>query len=188
MKKAIVFISTFFISPFSMANIDSLQSQLSAIHQAEVVGASNIKIEQVRQEKKEAEKRSKLAHIAIQKRKQAERVAELRRKQALEKQERLEVIRKDKVVERLADKYRDQEYEDKLRDLELKSKMIALQKDSTRAARENDFIDEELNRKKATTDILQSEADATRNISKGAQNLMESEGKAKEDANSGWFH
>ncbi|KAE8178204.1 DUF5384 family protein [Photobacterium carnosum] len=188
MKKVIIFLCTFCISPFSMANADTLQSQLSAIHQAESIGISNIKAEQIRQDKIEAKHRAKLARIVSQKRKQAEQSARLRHKKALEKQKRLDALHQEKVAERLADKYRDQEYQDKLRDLEFKSKMIAIQKESARAARENDFIDVELNRQKAKTDILQSEADATRNVSKGTQNLMESEGRAKEDANSGWFN
>jgi len=92
-----------------------------------------------------------------------------------------------KASEQKADKVRDQTYEDKLRDLEIQQRMIALQKEQKRANREDDFIDQELNMKKSQADLVQSGADATRNVSSGAKSLMEDTGKAKVKESSGWF-
>jgi hypothetical protein len=54
-----------------------------------------------------------------------------------------------------------------------------------KAKRANDFIDAQLKRDAAETDVVQSAADASRNVTSGVKNLMTSEGKAKETAADG---
>ena len=65
---------------------------------------------------------------------------------------------------------------------------IQLSKKRKRAEREDDFIDVELKRSQAQTDVLQSEADAQRNVSEGAKELMIKSGEAEVKKNSGWFN
>lgn len=48
-----------------------------------------------------------------------------------------------------------------------------------RVNRKDDFIDQELKRESAKTDVIQSGADSARNISSGTKNLMEREGEAR---------
>ncbi|MCE3121611.1 DUF5384 family protein, partial [Escherichia coli] len=86
------------------------------------------------------------------------------------------------------DKKRDIAYENELRSLEIQKLKLALAREEARVKRENDFIDQELKNKAAQTDILQSNADANRNISEGGKELMKSTGKAKEKEASGIFN
>ncbi|MFA2151189.1 DUF5384 family protein, partial [Escherichia coli] len=67
------------------------------------------------------------------------------------------------------DKKRDIAYENELRSLEIQKLKLALAREETRVKRENDFIDQELKNKAAQTDILQSNAEANRNISEGGK-------------------
>jgi hypothetical protein len=188
MKNITLLVISLFISPLAIADTSSLQSQLSAIHQAESQGDAKIKIEQLKKQKLKNEQQARNTRLAEQKRKQSLIAENNRLKQRQAEQARLAKIKSEQENERLSDKYRDQEYENQLRDIEIQKQKIALQKEAARAARTNDFIDAELNKSKASTDILQSEADATRSVSKGAQNLMESEGKAREKETGGWFN
>jgi hypothetical protein len=52
--------------------------------------------------------------------------------------------------------------------------------------RADDYIDQELNREKAKTDVIQSDADANRNVSTGAKNMMTGIGKGEENKTKGW--
>lgn len=62
--------------------------------------------------------------------------------------------------ESLDDKYRNHDYEDEKRSIELSTA-------KARAKRANDFIDMELKKQNAETDVIQSEADGVRNITEG---------------------
>ncbi|EFB9862418.1 hypothetical protein CV519_004464, partial [Escherichia coli] len=62
-----------------------------------------------------------------------------------------------------------------------------LQAKAARVQRENDFIEQELKERAAKTDVIQSEADANRNISTGSKDLLQSEGKAREKKASSWW-
>jgi hypothetical protein len=77
-----------------------------------------------------------------------------------------------------SDKEREQVYQDKLRALDLQQRAQELKRVETRVARENDIIDRELRHQDAQTDVVQSGADATRNMSGGAKVLMEDVGTA----------
>ncbi len=87
-----------------------------------------------------------------------------------------------------ADKKRDQSYEDELRSLEIQKQKLALAKEEARVKRENEFIDQELKHKAAQTDVVQSEADANRNMTEGGRDLMKSVGKAEENKSDSWFN
>ena len=64
----------------------------------------------------------------------------------------------------------------------------ALAKEEARVKRENEFIDQELKHKAAQTDVVQSEADANRNMTEGGRDLMKSVGKAEENKSDSWFN
>lgn len=91
-------------------------------------------------------------------------------------------------AEASADKKRDQSYEDELRSLEIQKQKLALAKEEARVKRENEFIDQELKHKAAQTDVVQSEADANRNMTEGGRDLMKSVGKAEENKSDSWFN
>jgi hypothetical protein len=158
----------------------SLEEQISAVNQAQNERKS---AERAAAAKAEAEAATRLAaeerRRAEQKayeRKRAERVAALADK---EKQRQHE-LQKALLKEAKTDKIRDQAFEDELRQLEIEERRIALAEKKARAARADDYIDQELRAQAATTDIVQSKADVNRNLSIGTRNLLESEGRSKE--------
>lgn len=61
--------------------------------------------------------------------------------------------------------FREESFEDELRALELEERRLALQAKKAKVVRANDYIDAELRDSAARTDVIQSEADATRNVS-----------------------
>jgi len=89
--------------------------------------------------------------------------------------------------ENRADKYRDQVYQDQMRKIELERKQIEIDMEKARLARINEFIDQDLKSKAAETDVVQSGADANRNISSGAKSLLEKTGDAAVKKESGFF-
>ena len=86
-----------------------------------------------------------------------------------------------------ADKKRDQSYEDELRRMEIEEKKIALEEKKAKAARANDYIDADLSRKNAETDVVKSTADANRNVSEGQKEMMTGVGKGAEAEGKNWF-
>lgn len=105
--------------------------------------------------------------------------AEIRRKQ--------EAIEQREYDNQMADKKRDQSYEDELRQLEIEERKLELARKKARVNREDDFIEQELKRESAKTDVIQSGADSARNLSSGSKTLMEKEGEAKVKKESGFF-
>ena len=93
----------------------------------------------------------------------------------------------ERKFEQQKDKEREQAFEDKLRQQELEAREADLAMKKAKAKRADDFAQSELNREKAKTDVIQSEADATRNISEGSKNLQTGQGQGAAKANSGWF-
>ncbi|MGH8383373.1 DUF5384 family protein [Pseudomonas sp.] len=74
---------------------------------------------------------------------------------------------------------REEGFEDELRALELEERRLALQAKKAKVARANDYIDAELRDSAARTDVIQSNADASRNVTSGAKSLLEDAGKAE---------
>ncbi|MGQ7169672.1 DUF5384 family protein, partial [Escherichia sp. R-CC3] len=75
-----------------------------------------------------------------------------------------------------------------LRSLELQKQTLAMAKEEASVKRETEFIDQELKHKAAQTDVVQSEADANRNMTEGGRDLMKSVGKAEENKSESWFN
>lgn len=82
---------------------------------------------------------------------------------------------------------REESFEDELRALELEERRLALQAKKAKVVRANDYIDAELRDSAARTDVIQSEADATRNVSSGAKSLMEDTGEAEVNRSNSLF-
>ena len=151
-------LSTFYV------NASSLQEQLAAIARAENEGkAEEKRIEDARKE----QERQRANAERIRKEKAAAMAAA--------------------KAEMAADKKRDQDYEDQLRQLELENRKLELEAKRVRVNRANDFLDQELKERAAQTDVIQSEADARRNISTGTKELLQSEGKARESKADSWW-
>ncbi|EFJ7627799.1 hypothetical protein AYP08_001922 [Escherichia coli] len=175
MKK--VFLCAILASLSYPAIASSLQDQLSAVAEAEQQG----KNEEQRQHDEWVAERNR----EIQQEKQRQAAANKRAATAAANKK----ARQDKLdAEATADKKRDQSYEDELRSLEIQKQKLALAKEEARVKRENEFIDQELKHKAAQTDVVQSEADANRNMTEGGRDLMKSVGKAEENKSDSWFN
>lgn len=159
----------------------SLQDQISAVNQVQnerkaaerAAAEREAAAERARQVEAERRQASREAH--------ERQLAADRRVQAEKEVARQAEIEKAKLAEEKADKSRDQSYEDELRQLEIEERKIALSEKRAKAERANDYIDHELKQQAAQTDVIQSNADATRNVSQGAKDLLTSEGKAREE-------
>ncbi|WP_422422845.1 DUF5384 family protein [Pseudomonas sp. GZD-222] len=82
---------------------------------------------------------------------------------------------------------REEGFEDELRALELEERRLALQAKKAKVARANDYIDAELRDSAARTDVIQSNADASRNVTSGTKSLLEDAGKAEVNRSSKLF-
>ncbi|WP_313295473.1 DUF5384 family protein [Pseudomonas sp.] len=91
------------------------------------------------------------------------------------------------AAERKRVQTREESFEDELRALELEERRLKLQAKKAQVARANDYIDAELRDSAARTDMIQSNADAARNVSSGAKSLLEDVGKAEVKRAGGLF-
>lgn len=73
---------------------------------------------------------------------------------------------------------RAEQQEDEDRALDIEERKLKLQTMKAKADRANDYIDADLRSSAAQTDVVQSKADATRNVSSGTKALLEDTGKA----------
>jgi hypothetical protein len=71
--------------------------------------------------------------------------------------------------------------------MELESRQLELQARRAVTERTDDYIDADLNEQAARTDVLQSGADATRNLALGNKALLEDTGKAEVNRSSRIF-
>lgn len=95
--------------------------------------------------------------------------------------------RQEQAVEEKRVRTREESYEDELRALELEERRLELQAKRAKAARANDYIDAELRDSAARTDVIQSEADAARNVTSGTKSLLEDAGKAEVNRSNSLF-
>lgn len=187
MKAFINFLLVAAITGFiSGAHAQSMQEQLNAINAAqnEIKAADEARRrEYLRlQEQRASEERARQAQqqAVLQKQREEE---EAKRKAAADKAEAIARQQRDQYAK---EKQRNQAYEDEQRRMALEEKRLELDMKKARVKRADDFIDSELNREKARTDVVQSEADATRNVSQGAKNMMTGIGKGEENKSKGW--
>ena len=192
MKLAVILIGLALASSHSFGQSD-LQSQIRSVGQAQ---------EQIRQD----EDARKAQLIAEQKEKERLRTGQQREKdlRALEiESKRIDAVQeiekkridtaqaaakeqaalvREKQAKDEKERQRNRAYEDEIRRLDLVERKADLATKRARADRANDYIDKELSREDAKTDVIQSGADANRNIGEGARELMKGIGKGAETA------
>lgn len=181
MKLSLKLIVALIFGCLSCSASADITTQLSAIKSAEQTNQDNLKRLEIEKQRKAQEQAAAVAKANAEKaqKAQAERMARL-------KEQRLATETKE--AERLADKYRDQSFEDELRKMQIEEMKLELARKKARVEREDEVIDAELSHAEATTDVIQSKADSNRNLSQGVKSALESEGKAKEEEASSWFH
>jgi chromosome segregation ATPase len=122
---------------------------------------------------------------------EAQATAERTQREAEDKKRRIAADKADAAAKEqraiLAKKQQKNEsYDDELKKISLEEKQLELQVKKAKVKRADDYIDQELNREKAKTDVIQSDADTSRNISTGAKNMMTGIGKGEENKSKGW--
>jgi hypothetical protein len=157
MKKTICALLIAITSPIALSQ--SLQDQLNSVNNAY---QANQNAEQQRQN----DMRRQAAEAQAKRDAQAAAAQASRDAQAAEQA---------KIAAR--DRARNQAYEDEQRLLNLEERRAQVAGSKAQAKRANDYIDSDLKKKNAQADVVQSEADANRNISKGAGDMMSGVGK-----------
>lgn len=148
---------------------------------------------QIEQQTKQAEAAAEAERLrqaaAAQERADAREAAARQQQAAAQRaaQQRAAEQRQVQAAEEKRQRTREESYEDELRALELEERRLALQAKKAKVARANDYIDAELRDSAARTDVIQSEADATRNVSSGAKSLMEDAGEAEVNRSNSLF-
>lgn len=158
-------------------------ARLAAAKQATRETAAARQASEERAERLERDRIATEERIRLEKIRSAERLKK-KKVVALATAKAKETVRL-KNNERLLDKSRDQAFEDQLRLLEIEERKSELEAKKARVARANDFIDHELKRYNAETDVVQSEADATRNVSSGTKDMLSGIGKGA--GGKSWF-
>ncbi len=97
-------------------------------------------------------------------------------KAAAQREKQRQAALKAEREKREAKEKRDQEYEDKLRQLELEDRITELEEKKAmrkaRTAKAEEFVAEDLNHAKATTDNIQAKSDAIRSNARGSENYL----------------
>lgn len=139
-------------------------------------------LQQIEAQQRQAEEarraEQKRAYDAEMAKQRAQAQAAARKREAVAEQKRAEQKRLQT---------RDEKFVDEERAMALEERRLKLDAMKARTARTNDYIDAELREKAARSDVIQSEADANRNISTGAKSLMESTGDAEVNKSKSWF-
>lgn len=179
MKKTLLF-TTFMMSSVSAFAAPPLTDQINAVYAVE---------EQRKQaeEAAEANYQAQQRALELQAAQQAAQQAANQQLKIKRAEEQKRAANAQKTAAALAEKKRDQAYEDQLRTLEIQKKTIELQAMQAQVNRATDYIDQDLKNRAAQTDVIQSQADATRNLSEGTKSLLIDTGKAKVEDASGIF-
>lgn len=72
---------------------------------------------------------------------------------------------------------RNQAYDDEMRRMDLQERKAGVAARRAQSSRSNDYIDQDLKRQGAQTDVIQSQADSNRNLSVGARDMMQGVGQ-----------
>jgi hypothetical protein len=115
---------------------------------------------------------------------QADIAAREQQQRQMQSEQRLAQQKRDAEIQQA--KAHNQAYEDQERELQLEEQKTKLAVMKAKANRANDYIDQELNQEKAKTDVIQSDADANRNISQGEKSLMGGVGEGAAKKGSWW--
>jgi uncharacterized iron-regulated membrane protein len=135
-----------------------------------------------------AQDQEQAAQAAAQAEQQAEERAEEARQQALEEQHlaaqpaaqrRQDAAAAAAAAAVAAENKRQQDFQDEQQELVIAQQKIDLQEQQTIADRENDIINHTLKQQDAQTDLVQSQADSTRDIASGTKTLLQDTGQAE---------
>lgn len=164
----------------SVASAQTTGEHLKAmrVEQDRIKAEENVKNNQMRAEQ---QLRQKLAQERERERQLHSFALEQKRieaNQAVER-ERLALIRKQQT-QAARDRARAQAYEDEVRRLDLQERRADVTMRRARADRSNDFIDRELSREDAKSNVINSNADANRNLSEGGREMLKGVGKGAE--------
>lgn len=175
MKKTLLF-TTFMMSSVSAFAAPPLTDQINAVYAVE-------------EQRKQAEEAAEANYQAQQRALELQAAQQVANQQLKIKraEEQKRAANAQKAAAALAEKKRDQAYEDQLRTLEIQKKTIELQAMQAQVNRATDYINQDLKNRAAQTDVIQSQADATRNLSEGTKSLLVDTGKAKVEDASGIF-
>ena len=187
MKKVVLFTALSVVGLFALpVKAQSMQDQLKALESAE--NEIRAKQEARRQEYQRqqdalaAQERARRVDEQARMDKQREEDAKNRRIAS----EKAEAIAKQQREIAAKEREKKEAYNDELKKMALEEKQLELQVKKAKVKRADDYIDQELNREKAKTDVIQSDADANRNVSTGAKNMMTGIGKGEENKSKGW--
>lgn len=153
------------------AQTPSLQDQINAVAQA-----------QHQQEARRAKKRAEAEHRAHEARERAEHRAHEARKRAEARERareaRIEAARKKRAAAKAKIAAQNRQYVLEQRKLNIEAEKLRLKKQSTLVSRENDFINSKLKHQQAETNVVQSHADANRDVASGLKTLLQDKGQA----------
>jgi DNA-binding helix-hairpin-helix protein with protein kinase domain len=178
MQRAFVIWAALIASPCAFAQM-SLTDQINAVDAAQKRREDD---ERAAQAAQRAAQQTYERRLAEQRRASAAAEASRRAEEAQAQKQREDAAwaeQQRKEAEALSDKQREQQYQDQLRALDLEEKTLRIEAQKARVARTNEYIDQELKEKSARTDVIQSTADSSRNISSGAKTFLEKTGKAE---------
>lgn len=156
----------------ALLSLPALANQFEQLHQIE---------QQTRQAEAFAEAERLRSAAAAEAQAEAREAASRRARAAAQQAAQAKAAAQRQSQEQEATRVRTREegFEDELRALEIEERRLELQAKRAKAARANDYIDAELRDSAARTDVIQSNADATRNVTSGAKTLMEDAGAAE---------
>jgi hypothetical protein len=199
MKKTIFYCLVFLSSG---ANADQLTDQINSFAMVQEQNVATQNARELAAYNAQMAEQKRIEDIALEQQRAERKLQEkaLRIKEAAIKAESLRIkeaaaqeaaYKKSLENERLSDKVRVQTQEDEDRAIELELKMAQLQEikalSLAKAQRANELLDAELAEKKANTDVIQSGADATRNVSEGTKELQAGIGRGVEAEGKSWF-
>lgn len=167
-------------SALALFSLPALANQFDQLYQ----------IEQQTQQAEAAAEAERIRQAAAEQARTEAREASARRQRAAAQQaaqQKALAQRQAQAVEEKRIRTREESYEDELRALELEERRLELQAKRAKAARANDYIDAELRDSAARTDVIQSEADAARNVTSGTKSLLEDAGKAEVNRSNSLF-
>lgn len=156
----------------SLLSLPLMANQFDQLHQIE---------QQTRQAEALAETERLRAAAAAQARAEAKAEASRRERASAQQaaQAKAAAARQLEAQEQQRVRTREERFEDELRAMEIEERRLELQAKRAKAARANDYIDAELRDSAARTDVIQSSADATRNVTSGTKALLEDAGAAE---------
>ena len=139
-------------------------------------------LEQQHQQEVEAATAEHARQVAAEQARVAEQAkAEQRQQQEAQRlaANRASAQRKEQQAEVQRLRSREEQYQDEIRAIELESRQLDLQAKRAEVKRKDDYIDADLSEQAARTDVVQSSADANRNLALGNKALLEDTGEAE---------